>query len=593
MQAEIIFFIHGRMRTQIAVNGKVLAAITTPVIVLQASSNHLNGYLPPVFEHHSDLQFSDLSNNHLKGSLPDFTVFLSLESLYLSSNEFCGSLPHFTGLSSLRTLHLHKNYFSGTLPDLTGCSSLQVLRLSENHLTEWETQSIGLLSNLEELDLSMNSICSTINEGHLSNLSSLGCLCTSFNSLTFEFNSEWLPPFKLWELSLASCKSGTNFPNWIRNQENMEILDISNNQISDTIPTWFRNLSSLTHLNLSSNKIRGKFPFEFVDFEEIDLSSNYFDGPPPSISVECLKINLSQNKFSGTLLFTSVGEDSSLRFLDISHNHLFGALPDNWMHLQGLVFLNLGYNNFVGRIPKSIGYLVSLQTLILRNNRLYGDLPISIRNCSSLGFVDLGLNKLSGKVPSWIGEDLQQLYALILKSNRFYGGLPYEICLLSNLHFLDLSINRISGTIPTCFDLSNNNFSGRIPSGTQLQGFNISSYEGNIGLCGKPLKNICPEDEPADRVWPAPREYEVDGDDSEYKRSLYISAALGFSAAFWGFIGTLVLNRRRWRHAYFLFLYNLKEQFYVAMAIRIARFQGKSVTVHTWKVPHKATTEAA
>ncbi|WOH09475.1 hypothetical protein DCAR_0728932 [Daucus carota subsp. sativus] len=640
--------------------------------ILEASSNHLSGYLPPVFEHHSDLQLLDLSNNHLRGSLPDFTGFLSLDSLDLSSNEF-----------------------SGSLPDLTGCSSLQVLRLDGNQLTEWETQSTGLLSTLEELDLSMNSIGSTINEEHLSNLSSLKYLRTSFNSLTFEFNSEWLPTFKLWELSLASCKLGPNFPNWIRNQDYMEILDISNNQISDTIPTWFQNLSSVIHLNLSSNNIRGKFPYKFVYIREIDLSSNYFDGPLPPISVECLKINLSQNKFSGTLFSMFVVEDSSLRFLDISHNHLFGPLPDNWMHFQGLEFLNLGYNNFSGRIPKSIGYLVFLQTLILRNNQLYGDLPVSIRNCSSLAFVDLGLNKLSGKVPSWIGEDLKQLYALILKSNRFYGGLPNEICHLSSLHFLDLSINRISGTIPTCFnnftamihksteatelnynlnhstpnvlarwkgqefeygrnfaylkmidlstnelmgeipteitrllqlkglnlsgnrfygnvpmdigqlkelecldlsgnnfsgkipasmsglnflaylDLSNNNFSGRIPSGTQLQGFNISSYEGNIGLCGKPLKNICPEDEPADRVLPASPEYEVDGDDGEYKRSLYISAALGFSTTFWGFIGTLVLNRR-WRHAYFLFLFKLKERFYVALAVRVARLQRKA-----------------
>ncbi|KAL1809401.1 hypothetical protein ACET3Z_026391 [Daucus carota] len=553
--------------------------------ILEASSNHLSGYLPPVFEHHSDLEILDLSNNHLRGSLPDFTGFLSLDSLDLSSNEFSGSLPHFTGLSSLRTLHLQKNYFSGTLPDLTGCSSLRVLRLSENQLTEWETQSTGLLSSLEVLDLSMNSIRSTINEGHLSNLSSLYNLGTSFNSLTFEFSSEWLPPFKLGVLSLVSY----------------------------TIPTWLRNLSGVYHLNLSSNKIGGKFPLEFVYIQEIDLSSNYFDGPLPPILVECLKINLSQNKFSGTLLSMFVVKDSSLRFLDISHNHLFGPLPDNWMHFQGIVFLNLGYNNFSGRIPKSIGYLVFLQTLILRNNQLSGDLPVSIRNCSSLGFVDFGLNKLSGKVPSWIGEDLQQLYALILKSNRFYGGLPYETCHLSNLHFLDLSINRISGTIPACFgnftamihnateatehiyssysdanvttpiaiappssyDLSNNNFSGRIPSGTQLQGFNISSYEGNIGLCGKPLKNICPEDEPADRVLPASPEYEVDGDDSEYKRSLYISAALGFSITFWGFIGTLVLNHR-WRHAYFLLLFKLKERFYVALAVRVARLQRKA-----------------
>ncbi|KAK1364373.1 Receptor-like protein EIX2 [Heracleum sosnowskyi] len=661
---------------------------------LQASSNKLNGYLPTAFENYSAIVFLDLSNNHLRGSLPDFTRFSSLESLYLHSNEF-----------------------SGSLPDFTGCSSLRELRLGENRLTEWETQSIGLLSNLIELDLSMNSIRSTILEAHLSNLSSLEYMRTSFNSLTFEFSSEWLPPFQLRELYLASCKLGPKFPNWIQNQEYIDHLDISNSQISDIIPLWFWNISSsLLLLNLSSNQISGKFSWKYGHITEIDLSSNLFDGPLPPIPTKCSKMNLSGNKFSGTLLSLSVVKDISIRFLDISHNQLFGTLPDNWMYFQGLVFLNLGYNNFSGTIPKSIGHLVSLETLILRNNMLYGELPASLRNCSNLGFVDFGLNKLSGKVPSWIGEDLAHLYALILKSNRFYGSIPYETCHLSNLHFLDLSINRIFGTIPPCFsnftamtqkgseaaehmysstnlytdsvipsefpsapaeaqspsynyyyddviarwkgqefeygrnfaylkmidlssneltgeiptaitrllelkglnlsgnglsgnvpleigqlkvlesldlstnkftgeiplsmsglnflaflNLSNNNFLGRIPSGTQLQGFGISTYDGNTGLCGKPLTSICPGDEPADHVQPSFEEYEVDGDDSEYERWLYISVVLGFSTTFWGFIGTLVLSSR-WRHAYFLFLDNLKERFCVWMAMHIRRF---------------------
>ncbi|KAK1364387.1 receptor-like protein EIX1 [Heracleum sosnowskyi] len=589
---------------------------------LQVGSNQLNGYLPKAFGHHSALRCLDLSNNQLRGFLPDFTGFSSLEFLYLNNNKF-----------------------SGSIPDFTGCSSLQVLRLSENQLTEWETQSTGLLSTLIELDLSMNSICSTVSEAHLSNLSSLKFMRTSFNALTFDFSSKWLPPFQLRELSLASCKLGPKFPNWIRNQGYIDHLDLSNSQISDTIPMWFWSFSSIrNHLNLSSNEIRGKFSSELVYVQEIDLSSNYFDGPLPPISAECLKINLSQNKFSGTLLSLSVVEELFLRFLDISHNELSGALPDNWMHFQGLVFLNLGFNNFSGRIPTSIGHLVSLQTLILRNNNLYGELPASLRNCSGLGFADFGLNKLSGKVPSWIGEDLLQLYALILKSNRFYGSMPHELCYLSNLHFLDMSINMISGTIPPCvhnrtamikkgtevaehiyssvdafsniivvapagapitnfsyfdnalarwkgqefqygsnfaylkmIDLSTNNLTGEIPigvtkllelnglnlsgnrlngkvpleigqlkglecldlstnkfSGTQLQGFNTSTYEGNPGLCGKPLINICPGDEPADQAGLSSSNFEINGDDSEYKRWLYISVVLGFSTTFWG-----------------------------------------------------------
>ncbi|KAL8109974.1 receptor-like protein EIX2 [Apium graveolens] len=633
---------------------------------VQVSFNHLNGYLPTVFENHSELKFLDLSNNRLRGSLPDFT-----------------------GFSSLIVLNLSRNEFSGSLPDFTGCSSLQVLRLGENKLTEWETQSTGLLSSLVELNLAKNSIRSTISEAHLSNLSSLEYLNTSSNLLMFDLGIKWRPPFKLRELSLASCKLGPNFPNWIQNQESIDHLDISNSQISDTIPIWFWNLSSIKHLNLSSNKIRGKISSKLLNVQDIDLSSNYFEGPLPPMSEDCVRINLSQNKFSGTLLSLSHFEGFYIRFVDFSHNQLSGALPDNWTHFRGLAFLNLGYNNLSGKIPTSIGQLESLRALILRNNMLYGELPASLTNCSYLEFVDFGLNKLSGRLPPWIGEGLPQLYALILKSNRFSGSIPYEICRLSNLYFLDMSINRISGIIPPCFgnftamiqkgtevdehiysfqdpevlspdslfdsytddvlarwkgqelafgrnfaylkmidlstneltgeipkeigrlqelrglnlsgnsfyghvpleigqlkllefidlstnkfsgeiprsmnglnflavlDLSNNNFSGRIPSGTQLQGFNLSTYEGNIGLCGKPLTNKCPGDEPVGHFPPSSTEYEVDEDNSEYERWLYISAVLGFSTTFWGIIGTLVLHRR-WRRAYFLFLDNLK-----------------------------------
>ena len=149
------------------------------------------------------------------------------------------------------------------------------------------------------------------------------------------------------------------------------------------------------------------------------------------------------------------------------------------------------------------------------------------------------------------------------------------------LESLDLSTNKFSGEIPPSMsglsflaflNPSNNHLSGKIPSGTQLQGFNASTYEGNTGLCGKPLTNICPGDKPADRDTNSSSEDEHDEGNSEYRMWLCIGGVLGFSTCFWGIIGTLVLNRH-WRHAYYLSLHNLKERIYVAMAVRIGRSQ--------------------
>ncbi|XP_017221139.1 receptor-like protein EIX2 [Daucus carota subsp. sativus] len=397
---------------------------------LNVQSNQLNGFLPKKFEHKSVLEALSLSDNHLQGSLPNFS-----------------------GFSFLKYLNLNDNKFSGSLPDFDGCSALESLHLRGNQLTGWETQSIGQLTNLVQLDLSRNSINSTINEHHLSELYNLYQMNASFNSLTFNMSSDWLAPFKLDHLSLASCRLGPKFPIWIRNQTKISILDFSSTQISDTIPMWFwDNFTRISILDLSSNKISGTLSSIPLHIDVINLSSNYFEGPLPLISPLCLEINLSHNNFSGKLVLSKAEVFGlSLRFLDLSHNLLFGEIPDSWKNFEDLIFLNLGNNNFSGRIPMSIRYLHSLNKLILRNNRLDGELPESLRNCTNLGFVDFGLNGLSGTVPAWIGQDLPQLYALVLKSNKFYGSLPDDLCHLSHLHFLDLSMNRLSGNVPQCF----------------------------------------------------------------------------------------------------------------------------------------------
>ncbi|KAK1364377.1 putative receptor like protein 25 [Heracleum sosnowskyi] len=201
------------------------------------------------------------------------------------------------------------------------------------------------------------------------------------------------------------------------------------------------------------------------------------------------------------------------------------------------------------------------------------------RNFVYLKMIDLSSNELTGEIPIGITR-LLELKGLNLSENRFEGKVPLEIGQLKQLECLDLSANKFSGEIPQSLsglnflaylNLSHNNFSGRIPSGTQLDGLGISTYEGNTELCGKPLPNICPGDEPSDIFQPSLNESEVE-DDNEYERWLYVSAVVGFSSTFWGFIGTLVLNRR-WRHAYFLFLENLKEKIYVATTVRINKLQ--------------------
>nr|POF00236.1 leucine-rich repeat receptor-like protein kinase pxc2 [Quercus suber] len=173
--------------------------------------------------HVVQLQFYFLGGNNLNGQLIEHINDLfgcikdSLVVLSLAENQLWGSLPDFAMFPSLKEIYLSSNKLNGTMP-----------------------KTIGNLHNLEHLDVSLNYLQGVISEAHFSNLSKLLSLDLSGNSLTLEFDFNWVPPFQLDELYLRSCKLGPRFPNWIRTQRNVTILDISNAQISDTVPAeWF------------------------------------------------------------------------------------------------------------------------------------------------------------------------------------------------------------------------------------------------------------------------------------------------------------------------------------------------------------------
>nr|XP_023920489.1 receptor-like protein EIX2 [Quercus suber] len=394
---------------------------------LQLSDNEIND-IPKFFGDICTLRELGLSGNNLNGQLIEHINDLfgcikdSLVVLSLAENQLWGSLPDFAMFPSLKEIYLSSNKLNGTMP-----------------------KTIGNLHNLEHLDVSLNYLQGVISEAHFSNLSKLLSLDLSGNSLTLEFDFNWVPPFQLDELYLRSCKLGPRFPNWIRTQRNVTILDISNAQISDTVPAeWFAKLPpKLYSLNISGNQIHGqlpnvstmssselKFDLSALKFDlsalKFDLSANRLEGPLPLFSTNVTSLNLSKNRFSGPLSPLCKINGWSLVFLDLSDNLLSGQLPNCFMDWPNLLILNLANNNFSGKVPSSFGFLLMLRTLSLHNNNFSGDFPISLKNCSNLRLMDLGNNRFSEKIPAWIAEDLPQLIVLILRSNKFSGSIPWE-----------------------------------------------------------------------------------------------------------------------------------------------------------------------
>ncbi|KAK9994644.1 hypothetical protein SO802_024347 [Lithocarpus litseifolius] len=431
---------------------------------LQLRDNEIND-IPKFFRDICTLRELALSGNNLNGQLIEHINDLfgcakdSLEVLELARNQLWGSLPDFAMFPLLKEIHLLSNKLNGTMP-----------------------KTIGNLHNLEHLDVSLNYLQDVISEAHFSNLSKLLSLDLSGNSLTLEFDFNWVPPFQLQQLYLRSCKLGPRFPNWIRTQRNVTIIDISNAKISDTIPAeWFANLPpKLYILNISSNQIHGQLPNVSTmssNAPRFDLSANRLEGPLPLFSTNISSLNLSKNRFSGPLSPLCKINGGLLGFLDLSDNLLSGQLSNCFMNWPNLLILNLANNNFSGEVPSSLGFLSMLQTLSLHNNTFYGDFPHSLKNCNYLKFMDLGNNRFSEKIPAWIAEDLPRLIVLILRSNKFSGSIPWDICKLKYLRILDLSLNDISGTIPQCL----NNFTAMAHKGESSTDLFEGGYFGSNG----------------------------------------------------------------------------------------------------------------
>jgi Leucine-rich repeat (LRR) protein len=419
----------------------------------------LHGEFPTRIFHLPNLSSLRVGDNpYLIGSMPDFNRSSPLELLRLTRTSFSGELPNSIGnLESLKYFLVAYCNFSGPIPSSFGnLTQLIMLELAQNMLHGSIPQSISRLVNLEYLNLAHNHLSGTVEFDLFLKFKNLWGLQLSGNNislLTKPSTNATLPKLKI--LTLGSCDLG-EFPDFLRNQDELGMLDLSDNKIYGQIPNWMWNSSkeTLWSLELTSNSLTGfdQLPvfLPWTNLRVLSLRSNLLRGPLPIPPPSIFWYSVSNNNLTGEIpqLICNL---SSIAFLDVSNNYLSGLLPQCLGNLSdSLRVLNLHNNSFHGTIPETFAKGNKLKMIDFSQNQLQGRLPRSLTNCTMLEALNLGDNKMKDTFPFWLGI-LPRLRVLILRSNGIYGAMEnlnsnFDF---SKVHIIDISNNDITGKLPS------------------------------------------------------------------------------------------------------------------------------------------------
>ncbi|CAI5472486.1 unnamed protein product [Closterium sp. Yama58-4] len=317
--------------------------------LVQLGSNRFTGGLPADLSSCYLLYSLDVSSNLLSGQLsPAFFTSLagtSVGEIYLMNNSFEGNLPSEIGdVVTLGVLDASSNRLSGKLPELNSCPSMIYLA---NNSFSGRIPAGFICPSLTALDLSNNSLSGDLPEillgplllPSLSPCPRLQSFNVSHNSLTGTLDTitTQLRPSPIFTLGLAGNLLEGPVPASIGNLISARAIDVSDNRLSGSLPPTLSQLQVLRSLSFSGNNLSSHLSSEISALSlltSLDVSRNIFNGPiPPQLAPpflpRLLYLNLSHNHFFGAIPYGFSNTNTSATALDFSYNDLLGQIPFN------------------------------------------------------------------------------------------------------------------------------------------------------------------------------------------------------------------------------------------------------------------------
>ncbi|KAK8521695.1 hypothetical protein V6N13_021781 [Hibiscus sabdariffa] len=103
-----------------------------------------------------------------------------------------------------------------------------------------------------------------------------------------------------------------------------------------------------------------------------------------------------------------------------------------------------------------------------------------------------------------------------------------------------------------------------------MQSFNATSYSGNLGLCGAPLRT-CPGDETPKPPNTINTKSITESDEESFEPLWFFTGmTAGFLIGFWGIFGSLLVNKS-WRHRYFQMVNKSGDWIRLTVALNMAK----------------------